>query len=100
MASEGLRYPFYWAVLQKPRKGFSPLVFDLLPNPSIDHLVAVILKYPRREESGRRKCLNFGPTPKAVLAFGLGLIGGKGSARILEHVVLEHTLDRVGALSG
>jgi hypothetical protein len=34
-------------VLQKPHRGFSRLVFDLPPNPSIDHLVAVILKYPR-----------------------------------------------------
>ena len=34
-------------VLQNPHKGFSRLVFDLLPNPSIDHLVAVILKYAR-----------------------------------------------------
>ena len=48
-------------VLEKPYKGLSPLVFDLLPNPSIDHLVAVILKYPRPEESGRRKSLNPGP---------------------------------------
>jgi hypothetical protein len=45
----------------EPHRGLSPLVFDLLPNPSIDHLVAVILKYPRREESGRRKSLNPGP---------------------------------------
>ena len=43
-------------------QGISRLVFDLLPNPSIDHLVAVILKYPRREESGRRKRLNPDPT--------------------------------------
>src|ERR687889_884018 len=42
-------------------QGISRLVFDLLPNPSIDHLVAVILKYPRREESGRRKSLSPGP---------------------------------------
>jgi hypothetical protein len=48
-------------VLQEPRRGLSPLVFDLLPNPSIDHLVAVILKYPQGEETGRRKCLNPGP---------------------------------------
>src|SRR5215207_2225566 len=48
-------------VLQERHKGFSRLVFDLLPNPSIDHLVSVILKYPRREESGRRKSLNPGP---------------------------------------
>jgi hypothetical protein len=38
-------------VLQDPHRGFSRLVFDLPPNPSIDHLIAVILKYPRREES-------------------------------------------------
>jgi hypothetical protein len=44
--------------IQEPHRGFSRLVFDLPPNPSIDHLVAVILKYPRREESGRRKRLN------------------------------------------
>jgi hypothetical protein len=43
-------------------EGFSRLVFDLPPNPSIDYLVAVILKYPRREESGWRKSLNPGPT--------------------------------------
>ncbi len=49
-------------VLQKRYRGLSRLVFDLPPNPSIDHLVAVILKYPRREESGRRKSLNPGPT--------------------------------------
>jgi hypothetical protein len=48
-------------VLQNPHKGLSCLIFDLLPNPSIYHLVAVILKYPRREESGRRKSLNPGP---------------------------------------
>jgi hypothetical protein len=30
-------------VLQKPYKGLSPLVFDHPPNPSIDHLVPVIL---------------------------------------------------------
>ena len=45
-------------VLQEGHRGFSRLVFDHPPNPSIDHLVAVILEYPRREESGRRKCLN------------------------------------------
>ena len=49
------------AVLQERHRGFSRLIFDLPPNPSIDHLVAVILKYPRREESGRRKSLNPGP---------------------------------------
>jgi hypothetical protein len=48
-------------VLEKPYKGLSPLVFDLPLNPSIDHLVAVILKYPRREESGRGKSVNPGP---------------------------------------
>ena len=41
-------------------ESFSRPIFDLPPNPSIDHLVAVILKYPRREESGRRKSLNPG----------------------------------------
>ena len=35
-------------------ESFSRPIFDLPPNPSIDHLVAVIMKYPRREESGRR----------------------------------------------
>jgi hypothetical protein len=45
-------------ILQNPHRGFSCLVFDLLPNSSIDHLVAVILNYPRREEMGRRKGLN------------------------------------------
>ena len=34
-------------VLQERHRGFSSLIFDLLPNPSIYHLVAVILKYPR-----------------------------------------------------
>jgi hypothetical protein len=48
-------------VLQKPHRGLSLLDFDLLPNPSIDHLVPVILKYPRREESAWRKSLNPGP---------------------------------------
>jgi hypothetical protein len=43
-------------------QGFSRLVFDLLPNPSIDHLVSVILKCPRREESDWRKSLNPGST--------------------------------------
>ena len=47
---------------QEPYRGLSPLIFDLLPNPSIDHLVAVILKYPRREESDWRKSLNPGST--------------------------------------
>jgi hypothetical protein len=47
----GLRYPSDRTVLQKPYRGFSRLDFDLPPNPSIDHLVPVILKYPRREES-------------------------------------------------
>jgi hypothetical protein len=61
MASEGLRHPFNGKVLQEPHRGLSCLVFDLLPEPSIDHLVAVILKYPPREESGRRKGLNPGP---------------------------------------
>jgi hypothetical protein len=61
MASESLRYPSGEWVLQKPYRGFSCLVLDLPPNPSIDHLVGVILKYPRREESGRRKRLNPGP---------------------------------------
>jgi len=44
MASEGLRYPSVELILQKPHRGLSCLVFDLLPNPSIDHLVPVILK--------------------------------------------------------
>jgi hypothetical protein len=48
-------------VLQESHRGFSRPIFDLLPNPSIDHLVAVILKYPRPEESGRRMSLNPGP---------------------------------------
>ena len=48
-------------VLRVAQRGLSPLVFDLLPNPSIVHLVPVILKYPRREESGWRKSLNPGP---------------------------------------
>jgi hypothetical protein len=61
--SNGLRGDSNRRVLQNPHKGFSRLVFGLLPNPSIDHLVAVILKYPRREESGRRKSLN--PCPIA-----------------------------------
>jgi hypothetical protein len=61
MASPGLRGVSNGRVLQKPHKGFSCLIFDLPPNPSIDHLVAVILKYPRREESGWRKSLNPGP---------------------------------------
>ena len=39
-------------VPQEPHRGLSPLVFDLLPNPSFDHLVPVILMYPREEESG------------------------------------------------
>ena len=51
-------------MLQEPHRGFSRLVFDLPPNPSIDHLVAVILKYPRQDESGRRKSLNPGPIGK------------------------------------
>jgi hypothetical protein len=45
----------------EPSQGISRLVFDLPPNPSIDHFVAVILKYPRREEWGRGKNLNPGP---------------------------------------
>jgi hypothetical protein len=60
MASEGLRYLLEGGLLQQCHRGFSRLIFDLLPNPSIDHLVAVILKYPRREESGLRKSLNPG----------------------------------------
>jgi hypothetical protein len=52
---------FLMGGLQKPHRGFSRLAFDLPPNPSIDHLVEVILKYPRREESGRRKSLSPGP---------------------------------------
>jgi hypothetical protein len=42
-------------------EGFSCLAFDLPPNPSINHLVLVILKCPRRDDSGRRKSLNPGP---------------------------------------
>jgi hypothetical protein len=61
MASKSLRYPSGRWVLQEPHRGLSPLVFDLPPNPSIDYLVPVILKYLRREESGRRKSLNPGP---------------------------------------
>ncbi|HET6661114.1 MAG TPA: hypothetical protein VFH16_14455, partial [Rubrobacter sp.] len=63
MASEGLRYLLegVGGVLQESHRGFSFLVFDLPPSPSIDHLVAVILKYPRREESDRRKSLIPGP---------------------------------------
>jgi hypothetical protein len=61
MASEGLRYPFLWGVLQGPHRGLSPLIFALPPNSSIDHLVGVILKYPRREESGQRESLDPGP---------------------------------------
>jgi len=48
-------------VLQEPQRGFSCLVFDLLPALASTHLVPVILKHPRREESGRRKSLNPGP---------------------------------------
>ena len=59
--SNGLRGYSNGGVLQNPHKGLSPLDFDLLPNPSIDHLVPVILKYPRREGSSRRKSLNPGP---------------------------------------
>jgi hypothetical protein len=62
MASEGFRYPLEGSVLQESHRGFSRLVFDHPPNPSIDHLVLVILTYPRREESGWRKSLNPGPT--------------------------------------
>jgi hypothetical protein len=62
MASESLRYLLEAWVLQETHRGFSFLVLDLFPNPSIDHLVAVIQKNPRREESGPRKCLNPGPT--------------------------------------
>jgi hypothetical protein len=49
-------------VLQESHRGWSTLIFDLPPNPSIDHLVAVILKFPRREEWGQRKSLNPCPT--------------------------------------
>jgi hypothetical protein len=42
-------------------------------NPSIDHLVAVILKYPRREESGRRESLNPGPIACAIQDLVSGL---------------------------
>jgi hypothetical protein len=48
-------------VLEELHRAFSRLVFDLLPYHSIDHLVPVILKYPRREELGWRKSLNPGP---------------------------------------
>jgi hypothetical protein len=61
MPSEGLRYRLEGLGLQESHRGFSRPIFDLPPNPSIDHLVPVILKYPRREESGRRKSLNPGP---------------------------------------
>jgi hypothetical protein len=61
MASPGLRGVSNGGYFRNLTRGFSRLVFGLLPNPSIDHLVAVILKYPRREESGRRKSLNPGP---------------------------------------
>jgi hypothetical protein len=60
MASEGLRYLLEGFGLQESHRGFSRPIFDLPPNPSIDHLVPVIVKYPRREESGRRKSLNPG----------------------------------------
>jgi hypothetical protein len=60
MASEGLRYLLEGFGLQEGHRGFSRPIFDLPPNPSIDHLVPVIVKYPRREESGRRKSLNPG----------------------------------------
>jgi hypothetical protein len=53
--------PSNGSVLQERHRGFLRLVFDLPPNPTIDHLVAVILKYPRREESGWRMSLN--PSP-------------------------------------
>src|SRR5215211_4028992 len=49
-------------VLQESHRGLSPLIFALPPNPSIDHLVGVILKYPQREESGQGKRLNPGAT--------------------------------------
>jgi hypothetical protein len=39
--------PSNGAMLQEPHRGLSPLIFDLPPNPSIDDLVAVLLKYPR-----------------------------------------------------
>jgi hypothetical protein len=42
MASEGLRCPS-GMVLQNPHRGFSRLIFDLPPNPSIDSLVPDIL---------------------------------------------------------
>jgi hypothetical protein len=61
MASEGLRYLIRRVGTPGESQGVLTPIFDLLANPSIDHLVAVILKYPRREESGRRKCLNPGP---------------------------------------
>jgi hypothetical protein len=61
MACKSPRYPFLMGSLQEPHRGLSLLIFDLPPNPGIDHLVAVILKYPRREESGQRKSLNPGP---------------------------------------
>ena len=59
--SNGLRGDSNGEVPQEPHRGFSRPIFDLPPNPSIDHLVAVILKYPRGEESSRRKSLNPGP---------------------------------------
>jgi len=60
MASESLRYLLEGWVLQESHRGFSRPIFDLPPNPSIDHLVPVILKYPRREESGWRMSLSPG----------------------------------------
>ena len=61
MASEGLRYPLEG--VGTPGESQGVLTPHLRPasNPSIEHLVAVILKYPRREESGRRMSLNPGP---------------------------------------
>jgi hypothetical protein len=49
MASEGLRYLLEGAGTPAESQGFSRLLFDLLPNPSIDHLVRVNLKYPHEK---------------------------------------------------
>jgi hypothetical protein len=44
MASESLRYLLEGEVLQESHRGISRPIFDLPPNPSIDHLAPVILK--------------------------------------------------------
>ena len=60
MASEGLRYPLEGAYTRRVTGG-SHASSLTSSSPGFGHLVAVILKYPRREESGRRKSLNPGP---------------------------------------